>query len=587
MMRIVTLGLSVVFTQGISSGGKSTMYVDYLADGVKSRGFMAYNSGKCSKESKCPAVMIVQDWNGMNEYEMDRACMLADKGYVAFAADIYGVDTPKQTMKDWMAASGAHANNATKYMSKMHGALSKMMEYDFVDPKKMAALGYCFGGTGMVNLAMAGHKGFGGVEFPSGLLGVVSYHGGLSRGYLAAASGTRPKLLLHSGGEDDSNDNIIKLTKDLEAAQATFEISRYGPKVYHSFTEWSANTPGQAVYDALTDERSWAATSHFLKELFSTGVQPKGKPTTAIPSNLKVVEPEYLADGVTCKGYMIYDEKKCSSASKCPGVMIVQDWNGMNDYEKARARMIAEAGYVGFAADIYGVDTPKATMNDWMAASRAHSSDATKYMSKIHGGFTQMLTYDFVDASNLAALGYCFGGTGLVNLAMMGHTISADLVFPSGLKGVVSFHGGISSGYAPPKQGTRPKLLYIAGAADSTIPQVKIANMTTDLESVSAIYELTWYGSGVGHAFTDWDSNRAGNMYDARSDFRSWTDTMDFLNEIFTGAQVGSTKPTADQCPFPATSSSVGEVSSSVRLSSFHVIASSVGLASVIVALWM
>lgn len=204
--------------------------------------------------------------------------MIADAGYVAFAADIYGVNTPKATMSDWIAASSAHSSNAAKYMKKIHGAFTKLLTYDVVDSAKLAALGYCFGGTGMVNLAMVGHGGVPGVTFPSGLLGVVSYHGGLSSGYAAPVSGTRPKLLLHSGGKDDANDKISKLTDDLESVGATYEITRYGPNVLHSFTEWSANTPGQAKYDARADGRSWSDTMHFLQEIFKGGTLGTTKP---------------------------------------------------------------------------------------------------------------------------------------------------------------------------------------------------------------------------------------------------------------------------------------------------------------------
>jgi len=234
-------------------------------------GYMVYNSAKCSSVKKCPAVMIVQDWNGMNDYEKARAYMIAQEGYVAFAADIYGVDTPVDTMSDWIAASQAHGNNASKYMGKMHGALAKVSEYDFVDTGKLAAMGYCFGGTGMVNLAMAGHDGFPGIAFPRGLLAVVSFHGGLGSGYYPAQAGSRPKLLLHSGGKDDANDAISTLTDDLESVGATYEIARYGSEVYHTFTEWDANTPGRAMYNMRADFRSWFSTMDFLKDTFAKG----------------------------------------------------------------------------------------------------------------------------------------------------------------------------------------------------------------------------------------------------------------------------------------------------------------------------
>jgi len=290
---------------------------------------------------------------------------------------------------------------------------------------------------------------------------------------------------------------------------------------------------------------------------------------TKMPAGLKAMDVEYIADGVKCKGYMTYDSSKCSTASKCPAVMVVQDWNGMNDYEKQRSRLLAEKGYVAFAADIYGIDTPKTTMQDWVKASSAHGSNATKYMNKIHGAFTQMLTYGFVDSTKLAALGYCFGGTGMVNLAMVGHKGFPGVTFPQGLLGVVSYHGGLSSGYAAPKNGTRPKLLLNSGGKDDK--NEHISKLTNDLESVGAVYQISRYGLNVGHSFTHWGSNSPGNAYDARADFRSWADTLDFLKEIFSTSAVGTTKPSAAQCKVPQetsanTTAPDGKVSGSVAV---------------------
>eukprot|EP00927_Polykrikos_kofoidii_P073612 TRINITY_DN6962_c0_g1_i7.p1 TRINITY_DN6962_c0_g1~~TRINITY_DN6962_c0_g1_i7.p1 ORF type:complete len:621 (-),score=69.08 TRINITY_DN6962_c0_g1_i7:253-2115(-) len=527
---------------------KVMMRVPYEADDVACNGFIAYDDQKCTDVSKCPGVVIVQDWNGMNEYEMARACMIADMGYVAFAADIYGVDTPVDNMQDWMSASRSHSSNATKYMRKINGAFSKLLEYGFVHGDKLAAMGYCFGGTGLVNVAMAGHSGVEGVVFPPGLSGVISFHGGLTSGWMQPKQGTRPKLLLHSGGKDDANDAIANLTNDLESVGAVYEIARYGSMVVHTFTEWDAKVPGRSMYDALTDARSWSASLHFLKELFTTGVAAIGKPDMgSIPVDFKEENVSYLADGTDSMGYMIYNQSKCTVGSPCPGVIIVQDWNGMNEYEKERAYMIADLGYVAFAADIYGVDTPAETMSDWMAASTKHNSNATMYMGKIRDSFSKLLDYGFVHSDKLAAIGYCFGGTGLVNVAMAGHSGLPGVIFPSGLLGVVSFHGGLSRGWTSPANGTRPKLLLHSGGEDDT--NTDISKLTDDLESISATYELTRYGPNVVHSFTEWDSNMPGRaMYDARADFRSWADTIDFLQEIFSGQTGGTQKPSSEQC---------------------------------------
>jgi len=161
-------------------------------------------------------------------------------------------------------------------MSKIHGAIAQVLSYDFVDADNLAAIGYCFGGTGLINLAMAGHDGVPEVQFPVGLKGVVSFHGGLSSGYLAPGGTSRPKIMIHSGAKDDGNADISKLTDDLESIGASYQITRYGSGVFHSFTEWSANNPGVGAYDARADFRSWHDTLMFFEEIFGEGVPMKG-----------------------------------------------------------------------------------------------------------------------------------------------------------------------------------------------------------------------------------------------------------------------------------------------------------------------
>jgi len=217
----------------------------------------------CTKDNSCPAVLIVPDWNGMNGYEMERANMLARLGYVAFAADIYGADTPAENMQDWMAASGKHRGNPALYMSKIDAALNLIKSYDYVDAAKVAAIGYCFGGSGIVNMAILG----------SDVLGVVGYHSGISKGSIVVRAESTPpiittKVLLHSGVKDDDAADIALLEQELEAGKATYEIVRYGDGVVHAFTDWDAASPGFASYNKRADVRSWASTKLFLQELF-------------------------------------------------------------------------------------------------------------------------------------------------------------------------------------------------------------------------------------------------------------------------------------------------------------------------------
>lgn len=324
------------------------------------------------------------------------------------------------------------------------------------------------------------------------------------------------------------------------------------------------------MYDALTDERSWEATGHFLTELFSSaGVDPSSAPDLATnPGGYTEQTVDYVADGVNCQGWVSYDPTQCTSSSPCPAVMIVPDGDGVTDYEKQRARLIADHGYVALAADIYGVDTPVATMPDQFAALSAHLGNATKYMNKMHGALTQIMTYDFVDTGKMAAMGYCFGGTGMIHLGMVGYDGFPDVTFPSGLLGVVAFHGGLNAGYASPAAGSRPKILIHSGGQDDS--NQNIENLTSDLEGVSAVYEITRYGPDVYHRFTTWGiSMPPQSAYDARADFRSWADTMDFFHEIFTGEALGTTEPTSAECPMPGADGSTSSSGSTDVSASF------------------
>merc|ERR1719174_2827987 len=145
----------------------------------------------------------------MNAYEKERANMLAGMDYVGFAADIYGTGTPVQNMQDWAAASGMHRGNPTLYMAKITAALDKVKTYTFVDTTKIAVIGYCFGGTGIVNMAIMG----------SDVLGVVGYHSGLTGRVMR--NKTNPvavttKILMHSSVQDDSSTDIAALEQDFE-----------------------------------------------------------------------------------------------------------------------------------------------------------------------------------------------------------------------------------------------------------------------------------------------------------------------------------------------------------------------------------
>jgi dienelactone hydrolase len=486
---------------------------------------------------KCPAVVVIQDWNGMNSYEKERANMLADMGYVGFAADIYGIGTPVENMFHWMAASSAHRGNATLYMAKIEAALTKVKSFDFVDTAKIAVIGYCFGGTGIVNMAILG----------SDVLGVVGYHSGIANTSRVQVSQTQPraitaKVLLHSGAMDDKATDIAQLEQEFERANATYEIMRFGKKVFHSFTDWknTPGIPGMAVYDARADYRSWESTKLFLTELFSSFTANRWNHAQDFGLNQTLMN--YSCGGSTCQGFLAYHPTKCTGSTKCPAVVVIHGWKGVTDYEKERTKMLADFGYVGFAADIYGFGTPVENMQHWIAASSMHRGNPALYMSKITAALDKVKTLNNVDATKIAVIGYCFGGTGIVNMALMG----------SDVLGVVGYHSGLTQRVMFNK--TKPmevktKVLMHSGVMDDAATNV--AALEQDFEAANATYEIARYGKQVFHSFTDW-ANTPGvpgmAVYNERADYRSWESTKLFLAELFNGMPQPARGHSVAQC---------------------------------------
>lgn len=195
-----------------------------------------------------------------------------------------------------------------------------------------------------------------------------------------------------------------------------------------------------------------------------------------------------------------------------------RDWNGVNDYEKLRAEMVAdELGYIGFAADIYGKDlhtVENITQRSELAS--LYRSNVTLFANRIQAAIDTVRTFDEVDDENVAAIGYCFGGTGVIMYALAGI---------NDIKAVVSFHGGLG---ALPEPGpvAEPKMLVLSGGADDTSTEIIDLEMT--LDAANATWEITRY-SDIEHAFTVFDDDR----YNEWADMRSWESMKEFLAECF------------------------------------------------------
>jgi dienelactone hydrolase len=231
---------------------------------------------------------------------------------------------------------------------------------------------------------------------------------------------------------------------------------------------------------------------------------------------------EYKQGDTTLEGYLAYDD---SLSGKRPGVLIVHQWMGLTDYEKMRARMLAEMGYVAFCADIYGKGIRPTTVQEAGAQAGKFKGDRQLLRARVNAGLDTLKQNDLVDPGRVAAIGYCFGGTTVLELARSG----ADL------NGVVSFHGGLDSPTPADGKNIKCKVLVLAGANDPFQKPDDLSAFEQEMKSNQVNWQIVFYGGAV-HAFTQPDVgklNLPGAQYNEQADKRSWQAMKDFFAEIF------------------------------------------------------
>jgi dienelactone hydrolase len=205
-------------------------------------------------------------------------------------------------------------------------------------------------------------------------------------------------------------------------------------------------------------------------------------------------------------------------------VLVVHQWKGLGDYEKARAQMLARLGYVAFCADIYGKGIrPPTTAEAGMVATK-YKTDRTLLRLRVNAGLDELKRNELVDRRKVAAIGYCFGGTAVLELARSG----------AELNGVVVFHGGLDSPTPADGHRIRCKVLCCAGADDPFEKPADLTAFEAEMHDANVDWRLYEYG-GAMHSFTDWtaDGSLPGALYNERADHRSWIDMKAFFGEIF------------------------------------------------------
>jgi dienelactone hydrolase len=235
-----------------------TKAVQYRHGNAVLEGYMAYDD---TIQGKRPGVLVVHEWWGLNAFAMKRTEELARLGYVAFAVDMYGVGMRAADPKKASELSGVYVNDRTLMRARAMAGLDILLNHPLVDVKKIAATGYCFGGTTVLELARR----------HAPVHGVVSFHGGLSAPNTSDTKNVTAKVLVLHGADDPfaTKDQINAFMDEMRGSGADWQMIFYGGAV-HSFTNPQADGFGikGIAYNEKADKRSWQAMQQFLDELF-------------------------------------------------------------------------------------------------------------------------------------------------------------------------------------------------------------------------------------------------------------------------------------------------------------------------------
>ena len=217
----------------------------------------------------------------------------------------------------------------------------------------------------------------------------------------------------------------------------------------------------------------------------------------------------YAVNGEQFEGYYV------SPAAGAPLVLLVHDWDGLTDYEVKRSEMLAKMGYAVFAVDLFGKGVRPAAMEERQKVTGALYGDRARMRALLNGGLAAAKSAGG-NVKNAVAMGYCFGGSAILELARSG----ADL------KGFVAFHGGLETPVGQDYRQTKGKVLILHGTADSSVTMEHFANLAVELETAGVSHEMITY-SGAPHAFTVFGSDR----YRKDADEKSWKRFGEYLQE--------------------------------------------------------
>lgn len=242
-------------------------------DGKELQGYLALPDATIW-QTPAPGVVILPNWDNVNQFEKERAVLLAEAGYVAFAADIYGADMQENIENTQrFELYSTYTGDMDLYVARMKRAVEELQKVSEVDPTNIAIVGYCFGGTGAIQYAFSGRDD---------VKAVVPVHGGLQT-LPNITSPLAPYTLILSGGDDDAHGDQVILEQALNDGNATWEITRYA-FVQHGFTSW-----GSGAYNLNADARSWESMMTIFQYLMP--IPMRALTSSPIPTNAPTLSP--------------------------------------------------------------------------------------------------------------------------------------------------------------------------------------------------------------------------------------------------------------------------------------------------------
>ncbi|MDB5202657.1 MAG: Dienelactone hydrolase [Ferruginibacter sp.] len=268
---------------------------------------------------------------------------------------------------------------------------------------------------------------------------------------------------------------------------------------------------------------AFAACNNADKKL-TTGTTSTDTSATVAPKAIKEEAVTYSGDNTTMNGFIAYDSAVSGTR---PVVLVVHEWWGLNDYTKSRAKQLAELGYIAMAIDMYGNG---AQGNDPAAAGKLAEpfyKNPAMAKARFDAALAKIKTYPQADTSRIAAIGYCFGGAQVLNMARLGENLA----------GVVSFHGNLA-GVPADKNLLKAKILVCHGEADQFVSKEEVANFKKQMDSIGAVYTFKSYPDAT-HAFTNPEATAKGEQfkmpikYNPAADSASWNDMKTFFADIF------------------------------------------------------